>query len=413
MNLDTITIKTLELPPDKTDAIFFDEDLKGFGIRLRSDGGKLRRTWIVQYRVKGRTRRSKIGDGEKLTAKRARDAAATVLAKVTLGQDPQTEKEQERKTAARTMRSVADSYLEIKKFEVEKGKYRPASFRVCKLYLTGKRYFGPLFSTSVTDITLTDIATCLNTITRSSGSVTAGRARSALSSMFAWAMTQGYMGANPHNPVIATKKPDDATPRDRVLKDAELAAIWRACNDDDFGRIVKLLTLTACRRNEIGGLRWSEIDLENSVVTLPKERVKNGHEHRLPLTPLALAIIDSVDERIDRDHLFGDRSQMGFTDWDAGKRDVDGRLAGKIEWRLHDLRRTAATWMAEHGDVEPHIIEAVLNHYTGHRSGVAGVYNRSKYTRQIHAALALWADHLKTLIEGGERKIVPFPQVAG
>ena len=120
-------------------------------------------------------------------------------------------------------------------------------------------------------------------------------------------MQQGLMGDRPHNPVIATKKPEDATPRDRVLDDHELAAIWRACEDDDSGKIVRLLTLTACRRDEIGGLRRSEIKSDGTLM-LPAERVKNGHKHTLPLMPTALSIIGDVHERSSRDQLFGDRS---------------------------------------------------------------------------------------------------------
>ena len=147
MKLDADTIKILELPLGKTDVIFFDDDLIGFGIRLRGDGGRLRRSWITQYRVKGRTRRFRIGDVETINAKRARDAAGKVLANVKLGNDPQSKKEEDRKIVARTLKSVADEYLEMKKFEMDKGKYRPASYRVTKLYLTGKAYFGPLHTT--------------------------------------------------------------------------------------------------------------------------------------------------------------------------------------------------------------------------------------------------------------------------
>lgn len=412
MKLDADAIKNLELLPGKTDAIFFDDDLKGFGIRLRSDGGGLHRTWIAQYRANGRTRRSKIGDVEKLNAAEARKAAKKMLAKVVLGNDPQAEKAKAR-LIARTLRSVADEYLEMKNFEVEKGKYRASSYRVCKLYLTGKAYFGPLHSTTITEISLMDVASRLNAITRNNGSVTSGRARSALSSVFTWAMQQGLMGAHPNNPVIGTKKPEDGKSRERVLTDAELAAIWWACNEDDYGRITRLLMLTACRREEIGGLRWSEIDLEMGVLTLPAARVKNKHEHKLPLLPMALSIIGAIPERVGRDHLFGDRSNMGFTHWSARKADLDARLGDKVaQWGLHDLRRSVATWMAGYGDVEPHIIEAVLNYYSGHRSGVAGTYNRARYERQIRAALALWADHLQSVVEGGERKIVPFHKTA-
>src|SRR5262249_62293299 len=109
-------------------------------------------------------------------------------------------------------------------------------------------------------------------------------------------------------------------------------------------------------------------------------------------------------------HLFGERSDLGFTQWGA-KRELDERLGGQVAgWRLHDLRRTAATGMADIG-VQPHIIEAVLNHISGHKVGVAGIYNRSSYEREVRAGLALWADHVRTLVEGGERKIVPLQRV--
>jgi integrase len=411
ITLDRETVDGLKLH-DKKDRIVFDADLKGFGFRLREDGGRLRRSWIVQYRVKGRTRRFKIADYPTVNADKARDKATKVLAAVVLGGDPQTEREAERLNGSRTLIATANAYLEMKALQVERGQYRASSYRVCKLYLTGADYFGPLHKMPVTEITLADIATRLNTINRTSGSVTVGRARSALSSMFTWAMQQGFMGPNPRNPVIGTAAPDSAPSRDRVLKDTELAGIWRACRDDDFGKIVKLLMLTACRRDEIGGLRWSEIDRDNGTLTLPKERVKNKHEHTLPATPMALEIVLSVPERAGRDHLFGDRSQSGFTAWGEAKAELDARLAGKVApWRLHDIRRSVATGMADL-DVEPHIIEAVLNHYSGHRSGTAGIYNRAKYARQIHSALNLWDDHLRSLVEGGARKIVRFQQSA-
>jgi hypothetical protein len=81
--------------------------------------------------------------------------------------------------------------------------------------------------------------------------------------------------------------------------------------------------------------------------------------------------------------------------------------AGITPWVLHDLRRSTATGMAEAG-IQPHIIEAVLNHVSGHKGGVAGIYNKASYEREMRAALALWADHVRSLVEGGERKIIPL-----
>jgi integrase len=414
IELDRATVAGLKLVEGKTDQIFFDTDMKGFGFRMRRDGARLRRSWIVQYRIRSRTRRFKIGDYPTVGADQARKKAKTVLANVHLGQDPQSEKEAQRANGSRTLRAVAGQYLDMKALEVERGQYRARSLRVTKLYLTGQRYFGPLHSYALTDITVADIAGRLNTINKNSGTVTAGRARSALSSMFTWAMRQGLMGPNPHNPASVTENPDDGSSRDRVLEDTELAAVWRAAGGEDFGKIVRLLILTGCRREEVGGLRWSEIDEDAGKITLPKDRVKNKHEHTLPLTPLALKIIHPIPRRANRDHLFGDRSPAGFTDWGRQKDFLDARLEANDDkiapWTLHDIRRSVATWMAEHGNIEPHIIEAILNHYSGHRSGDAGVYNRARYGRQIQAALSLWDDHLRTLIQGGRRKVLSFPQ---
>jgi len=410
ITLDRSTVARLKLDDGKSDQIFFDADDHGFGLRIRADGGRQRQSWIVQYRVKGRTRRAKIGDYPTVSPDQARKKAKTILASVQLGADPQAEKEAERAKGSRTLGSVAGEYLAMKELEVERGQYRASSFRVTKIYLKRPQYFGPLHSHAITDITVADIAGRLNTINKKSGAVTAGRARSALSSMFTWAMRQGLMGPTPYNPASVTENPDARLSRDRVLKDNELAAIWNACKDDDFGRIVRLLILTACRREEIGGLRWGEIDRDAGTITLPKERVKNNHEHVLPLTPLALEIIGSVKEQVGRTHLFGDRSSTGFTTWYVAKHDLDDRLGKMAPWNLHDIRRGVATWMAEHGNVEPHIIEAVLNHYSGHKSGVAGVYNRARYSKQIRIALGLWDDHVRTLIQGGQRKVLSFPQ---
>jgi hypothetical protein len=145
---------------------------------------------------------------------------------------------------------------------------------------------------------------------------------------------------------------------------------------------------------------------------LPSERVKNGHAHSLPITSSMAATFDSVPHIVGRDHLFGERSATGFAGWVRAKQALDDRLMGKLKnksvaWSLHDIRRSVSTWMAEHG-VLPHVIETILNHWTGHRSGVAGVYNRAQYAPMISSALTLWDDHLRSLLDGGERKIVPF-----
>ncbi len=184
--------------------------------------------------------------------------------------------------------------------------------------------------------------------------------------------------------------------RERVLTNAELAALWRALPADHFGDIVRLLILTGQRREEIGGLRWSEVDLDRGLIVLPPERTKNKRTHELPLSPQVRAILEGQPQRKDRNLIFG-HGAGSFAGWNNCKKRLD-RAVGKTvgPWRLHDLRRTAATGMAELG-ILPHIIEAVLNHVSGHKGGVAGIYNRARYEGEMRDALQKWANHVEAL----------------
>ena len=151
-------------------------------------------------------------------------------------------------------------------------------------------------------------------------------------------------------------------------------------------------------------MRWSEFAPDMTTWTLPGERSKNGLAHTLPVTPLMRSIIDSVPRRDRFDILFGYRH--GFTSWVQGKQALDERL-GLPPWRVHDVRRSVASGLGDLG-FQPHIIEQILNHQSGHRRGVAGTYNKSIYEREVRAAMALWSDHVCALVEGNERKIVAF-----
>jgi integrase len=396
--LDNTAVTRLALPEGKGDDYFFDGDLTGFALRLRmSPNGKLRRSWWAKYKSKGRDRGVKIGDAEKLTAAKAREEARKILAKAALGQDPQQEKADQRKAGPLTLRAVVRDYLDAKQV-------RPRTLTESTRYLTGP-YFRPLHPVAISNVTRADIAARITAIGKASGHTAANRARSALSAMLAWAVGQGYLETNP---CIGANRLKENAPRERVLSDPELVAIWKACEDcGTYGKVVRLIIILASRRNEIGKMCWEELDDATGVWTLPAARAKNGKELTLPLPELAFSIIRSVPRRDGVDAIFG------TTDWTRPKRALDARLAGAVKpWRLHDLRRTTATKMAEAGIAAPHIIEAILNHYTGHRSGIAGVYNRAKYQNEIRVALAMWSDHLVELAEGRPRKIVPIPRRA-
>jgi integrase len=394
MKITARTIAGLKLPGGKNDAIYFDDDMPGFGIRLRVSGAQVRRSWVAQYRSSGRTRRVLLGSAELLNVEQARAAAKKVLARVTLGHDPQAEKIARRQKDTHSLKGIVADYLAFKQRTV-----RPRTYGEIVRYLTG-HFFKPLHNIPIDQITRKDVAARLTKITLENGSITASRARIALSGFYAWAMGQGLAEANP---VIGTTRPQEAKPRERVLDDDELARVWKACSDDAFGKVIRLLILTGARRAEVGGMQWSELDFERGTWVIPAERVKNGRQHTLPLTPLAISIIESVPRRVGRGHLFGTRSDGGLSHWHA-KAELDQRLTIK-PWRVHDLRRTLATRLCDLG-IAPHVVEQILNHQSGHRAGIVGVYNRSSYEREVKAALALWSDHVRALVESGKRKIV-------
>ena len=392
MRLTATNIRALSLPKDKRDIIHFDDGLPGFGLRLRASGGRVIRSWICQFRVRGRSQRVLLGSADVLSPEQAKTAAKALLARVALGHDPHAEKAATRQQAARTFRSLVAAYLEAKQPEL-----RPVSLRIARLYLTGP-YFQSLHALVVSAITRSDVATCVRAISRKHSMTTAAAARRALSAFFAWAIAEGVMGDCP-NPVDGSYRPADPTPRDHVLTDAELVAIWNACGDDDHGRIVRLLILLGSRRQEIGGMRRSEFNLDAGAWTLPAERSKNHRPHTIALPAPALTIINSVPQQAGRDPLFGDRAN-GFTNWGKGKAELDARLGDAVApWQARDLRRSCASGMQRLG-VRVEVIERALNHFSGSFRGIVGVYQRDPMIDETRAALARWSEHVAALTEG-------------
>jgi integrase len=384
--------------------LYWDVNLKGFAYNLRRDArGNLKGSYIIQYRVGTKQRKLKLGDANKLGVRQARKKAEELFAKITLGQDPQGERKQERAGPTLTLRAALEKYVEMKEAEAREGTYR--SIKVTRLYLLGARYFGPLHKLGISQITRQAIAARLHEIRQASSDVTAGRARAQLTAAFTRLMQEGIAE---QNPCIGTKGQTERPQRDRVLSEDELRSVWNACDmNTDFGKIVRLLILTGCRREEIGGLRWSEIDFDKGQINLPAVRTKNGRPHTLALPKIALDILASVPQMHDRDYVFGVRS-VGFRSWQQAM--ARFKPDGVDPFKPHDLRRSTATHMAEVG-VPPHIVEAVLNHVSGHKGGIAGVYNRAKYQKPMAQALARWADHVQGIVTG-ERKVIAFPQSA-
>jgi integrase len=371
--------------------IFTNENIPtGFALRVRPGKGGFIRSWIMQYRVHGRMSRYHVAKVGEISDSKALVQAEKLRSEIVLGGDPQGEKKTQREKDKTTFGGTVKDFLDMKSG-------RPNTLKALKGYLDRKA--KPLHSTPIDRITRTDISALVLRAQKSSGAPTAGCLRAALSSLFAWAMMMGTVEANP---VIGSYEPPKRAKGDRVLTAAtskersgrELMAIWNQSGDTDYGKIVKLLILTGARASEIGGMQWSEFDFEAKTWILPADRAKNHTALTLPLTDLMLEIIKSTPKRFGVDYLFGPR-KVGFTRWSNAFKVFDSLELRP--WRLHDIRRSVATGMADIG-IAPHIIETILNHISGHKAGPAGIYNRSLYTEEVAAAMNAWSDHIGGLV---------------
>ena len=207
------------------------------------------------------------------------------------------------------------------------------------------------------------------------------------------------------NPCKLVARPGQATSRDRVLSEAEIRTFWTATDQigEPFGALLKLLLLTGCRREEAAGLRWHELSEDGATWTIPSTRTKNWREHIVPLPSLARAIIAGV-QRVEGDFVFTTTGESSVSGFSRMKVRLDD-LMDIAPWRIHDLRRTCATGMAQIG-IQPHIVEAVLNHVSGSKAGVAGIYNQYSYLPEKTTALARWAAHIECVVTGTPSNVV-------
>ena len=392
MKLTKDAIAALKLPRGKSEAIYFDDDLGGFGLRIRRGGSA---KWVFQYKIGVQNRRLTLGSASVVSAGQARKTASELHAAVRLGRDPAAERNEGRARAAETMGAALATYLPY-----QQGRLKPGSYDEVARHLN--KHCKPLHSLQLAKIDRRAVAARVAAVAAQSGDVAANRVRASLAAFFAWCMREGLVE---QNPVIGTGRRAERS-RDRVLSLSELVTIWNAVDDDDdFGRIIKLLILAGQRANEIGALRWSEV--QNDRIVLPAARTKNARQHEIPLAAPALAILNC---RPRGEFVFGRDIGRPFGGWSKAKSRLDARIREKTgealpHWVVHDLRRSVATHVAEMG-VQPHVIEAVLNHVSGHKHGVAGIYNRATYEREKRQALDMWAERLLSVVEGRESKVV-------
>jgi integrase len=219
-----------------------------------------------------------------------------------------------------------------------------------------------------------------------------------LSKMFAWLIRDRRVTANP---CASVARPEIPEARDRVLSGNEVVQFWKAT--DATGKIVapllKLLLLTGSRLNEVAGMRWTELSDDGAMWEIPGQRTKNHKVHIVPLSPLARDILQNVKRIEGCPYVFSMTGNSPVNGWTKAKNRLDAAMEPAEPWRLHDLRRTAATGMATIG-IQPHIVEAVLNHVSGAKAGVAGTYNRAAYLPERKAALERWASHIESLVAG-------------
>ena len=228
-----------------------------------------------------------------------------------------------------------------------------------------------------------------------------------LSRMFRWLLEKRRITVSP---VIGVTMPKSSKPRERTLADDEIKKFWIACEKvgEPASQCLKLLLLTGCRLNEIAKLRRAEISDKDHTATIPASRTKNKKAFVLPLSPLARSILQSVQTA--GDLFFITERGKPLSSWSKIKARLDGAM--KIPpWRSHDLRRTFSTNLNKIG-IQPHVVEACLNHVTGSQGRVASVYNKYHYLPEKTAALERWSNHLIGLVENRAAKIVPMKRKA-
>ncbi len=372
------------------------------GLRLRV-GKSGRKSWIVRARLHGRSKNVTLGQYPVIALADARQAARSVLIDLAKGADPMTEKRlqrQERLRQADLTENILDAF--IYRHVVVKTK---ASTAEIFKGLIENRIKPAWRGKPINEISRRDVLALTDAVADAGFPVAANRTFSIIRRFFSWCVERGIVEASP---CAGLRAPTKETSRDRTLSDDELRLVWLAAERIGwpFGPMTQLLILTGQRRGEVTGMRWSE--LEGNVWIIPRERVKNGREHAVPLAGQALDILENLPRLGDSPLIFTTNGKTSVSGFSKGKRHIDAAvkaLAGEDDpldpWTLHDLRRTFASGCARLG--QPiHVVEKLLNHASGSFSGVAGVYQRHDFSSEKRRAMDVWAQHVVGLIEEGK-----------
>jgi integrase len=387
---------------------YFDAGFPGLALRVTENG---RKSWSLFYRFNGRLRRFTIGRYPAIKPTQARREAITALERVRQGIDPAEEKRARRDKPlpeAETFESLAQDYLErhVKKNSATVT-YQEAR-RDLEYNVLPKWRNRPIAS-----ISRRDAIDLIDGLVERGVEIQANRTLARLRALFNWAIEKDRISASP---VGHMKPPTKERARDRALSDDEIRWFWQACGEIGwpFGAVFKLLLLTAQRRDEVAGMRWTEINVEKRTWTLPRHRVKSDRGHEVPLSDAAIEVLRSLPRITsggnERDLVFTVTGTTAVSGFGNAKRRFDLIMAEARrhslelperteipDWRLHDLRRTAATGMARL-NIAPHVVDKVLNHSGGTIRGVAAIYNRFEYLEERRAALEAWGRYVESLV---------------
>ncbi len=399
----------------------WDEDVRGLGFRVGHTGT---RTFHVMTRVNGRQIRHVIGPYPATTLKDAREDAGQVIRDARKGINPREEKRRAQREAERarrdTVRAIADEFIE--RYSKPRNRSWGETARIFSVYVHptwGER--------AISEISRRDVIELLDQIAKEHGPIMSNRTLAQIRRLFTWAIERDMIDSAP----TANVKPvGKETSRDRVLSDRELRAFWVATETlgAPWSAFMRVLALSAQRRSEVSTMRWQDLDLDGAepLWTLPREAVKGDRAHDVPLSPEAVAVLESAP-RLGQTHVFtsgtnGGKPIVGF---DTPKRKLDQAMLELLReaaaeasddpelvtlprWTLHDLRRTAASNMARL-NFPPHVVGAVLGHSPGATQGITAIYNRYSYSDEKRAALSAWARWLDQLMSGeGDANVVPI-----
>ena len=402
MRLTEEEIAALACEPGRKDRLVFDDVVPGLALRVMASGTK---TFLAQYTAGARRRRVPIGRWGAVTLKQARAAARGILGDVAKGQDVAQLRTEERTRAKAEAAAGKMTLAELLRQWDSLGLARRRPRHREEATRAIRTAYGGHLERRADALSRADAMAALDALQKAGKAAMAGRTLAYARACFTWAQRRGKV---PENPFLGLPVASGTIARDRVLTMDELASIWRAAGELGwpFGPLHQLLILTAQRRDEVAGMRWSEIAAGGETWTIPKERAKNGRAHVVHLAPAARTILAELPRLAETELVFTTNRRTAVSGFSRAKEQLDAiaeRLrvedaarAGRPQpdpmpgWRIHDFRRTAVTWMATNG-VAPHTADRILNHVQGTISGVAAVYQRAEFLAERKTALEAWA----------------------